>query len=119
MTIYADKFTPEVLLEAPRRSAPIPNRNGTRFLYTQSKYSFQSHSKLLEIRILDDKTGQSSILTNDPTARSPAWLDGDIAIWLQNGGNGITNIMLADLATTTRMKLVGFFSYTRPNTDSG
>jgi hypothetical protein len=104
MTIYADKFTPEVLLAAPRRSAAIPNRNGTRVLYTQSKYSFQSHSKLSEVRVLNDRTGQSSILTNDPSAREPAWLDGNVAIWLQSGENGVTKIMLVDVTTTSSIQ---------------
>lgn len=34
MTIQADKFTPEVLLAAPRRSAGVPNCTGELILYT-------------------------------------------------------------------------------------
>ena len=34
MTITAAKFTPEVLLSAPRRSAAVPNPAGTHALYT-------------------------------------------------------------------------------------
>jgi hypothetical protein len=36
MTIQATKFTPEVLLSAPRRSAGIPNSTGEKVLYTVS-----------------------------------------------------------------------------------
>ena len=36
MTLKANKFTPEVLLSAPRRSAGAPNGNGTKILYTVS-----------------------------------------------------------------------------------
>lgn len=34
MTITAAKFTPEVLLSAPRRSSAVPNPSGTQALYT-------------------------------------------------------------------------------------
>ena len=34
MTITATKFTPEVLLSAPRRSTAVPNPAGTHALYT-------------------------------------------------------------------------------------
>lgn len=36
MTIQAARFTPEVLLSAPRRSAGIPNSSGELILYTVS-----------------------------------------------------------------------------------
>lgn len=36
MTIQASKFTPEVLLSAPRRSPGVPNPSGTKALYTVS-----------------------------------------------------------------------------------
>ncbi len=36
MTIKATKFTPPVLLSAPRRSAGVPNPSGTKVLYTVS-----------------------------------------------------------------------------------
>lgn len=34
MTIQATKFTPEVLLSAPRRSPGVPNLSGVLALYT-------------------------------------------------------------------------------------
>jgi hypothetical protein len=34
MTLIATKFTPEVMLSAPRRSAAVPNSSGTLALYT-------------------------------------------------------------------------------------
>lgn len=36
MTIQASRFTPEVMLSAPRRSAGIPNSSGELVLYTVS-----------------------------------------------------------------------------------
>lgn len=38
MTITAKKFTPEVLLTAPRRSAGLPNSTGKLVLYTVSPH---------------------------------------------------------------------------------
>lgn len=37
MTIQAAKFTPEVLLSAPRRSPGVPNATGELVLYTVSE----------------------------------------------------------------------------------
>lgn len=37
MTIQASKFTPEVLLSAPRRSPGVPNATGELVLYTVSE----------------------------------------------------------------------------------
>jgi hypothetical protein len=34
MTIKASQFTPQVLLSAPRRSAGVPNANGSYVLFT-------------------------------------------------------------------------------------
>lgn len=36
MTLTATKFTPEVMLSAPRRSAGRPNSTGTKVLFTVS-----------------------------------------------------------------------------------
>ncbi|KIN04004.1 hypothetical protein OIDMADRAFT_194096 [Oidiodendron maius Zn] len=79
MTVRAKKFTPEVLLSAPRRSLATPNPAGTLALFTVSTYSFQFHSKTSEIRVLDIKTGQSKLLSSDGTASEPTWLlDNDL-----------------------------------------
>ena len=96
MTIRANKFTPEVLLSAPRRSAATPNSDGTLALYTVSTYSFESHSKSAELRVLNIKTGQSTLLSDDLNASEPAWVEGNTAIWLSSGDKGVTNLHLAD-----------------------
>lgn len=99
MTIRANKFTPEVLLSAPRRSAAAPNRDGTLALFTVSTYCFESHSKSAEIRILNIKTGQSSLLSNDLNASEPTWLDKCCVVWLQGGEKGTTKLLLGDSRT--------------------
>ncbi|KAL8823485.1 MAG: hypothetical protein Q9191_005809 [Dirinaria sp. TL-2023a] len=88
ISIGADKFTPEVLLSAPRRSAAVPNAKGTLALYTVTTYSFESHRKTSEIRAINIFNGQSTLITNDEHAGDPHWLgDGNELIWLKAGGN--------------------------------
>lgn len=96
MTVRANKFTPEVLLSAPRRSPATPNPTGTLALFTVSTYSFQSHSKTSEIRVLDIKTGHSKLLSSDGSASEPTWLlENDLVLWLK-GDKGKTNLVIAD-----------------------
>lgn len=98
MVIKAQKFTPEVLLSAPRRGPAVPNQDGTLAFYSISTYSFQTKETVQEIRILDIKTGTSSLFTNDENAHDVNWLgDGTNAIiWLQSGAKGITSLMIGD-----------------------
>jgi dipeptidyl aminopeptidase/acylaminoacyl peptidase len=98
MVVRARSFTPEVLLSAPRRGPAVPNHDGTLALYSVSTYSFKDHEEIKEIRILDIKTGSSTLFTNDSEAHDATWLgDGTNAIiWLQSGAKGITSIMVGD-----------------------
>lgn len=97
MTVRANRFTPEVLLAAPRRSAAIPSPDGTLALFTVSTYSFHSHSKTSEIRVLDIKTGQSKVLSSDLNASEPTWLqENNLVLWLKGGEKGTTSVVLAD-----------------------
>jgi len=97
MVVRANKFTPEVLLSAPRRSAATPNPAGTLALFTVSTYSFQSHSKTAEIRVLNIKNGQSKVLSDDANASEPTWLDEkNLVLWLKGGEKGTTSLVLAD-----------------------
>lgn len=97
MTIRAKKFTPEVLLSAPRRSAAVPNAEGTLALFSVSTYSFESHSKTSEIRVLDIKNGQSKVLTADLGASEPSWLgEQNLVLWLKGGEKGTTSLILGD-----------------------
>jgi hypothetical protein len=97
MTIRAKKFTPEVLLSAPRRSSAVPNHAGTLAVFTVSTYSFHTHSKSSEIRVLDLKTGQTTLVTSDVRASEPCWLgEENIILWLKGGEKGTTSLLLAD-----------------------
>ncbi|KAJ5664720.1 hypothetical protein N7462_011533 [Penicillium macrosclerotiorum] len=97
MAIRPMKFTPEVLLGAPRRSSALPNAAGTLAVYTQTSYSFESHSKTNEIRVIEIQTGRSALITNDPGASNPQWLgDSDQLVWLKTKSNGNTSFIVGD-----------------------
>jgi hypothetical protein len=84
-------------LSAPRRSAAIPNAAGTLALFTVSTYSFESHSKTSEIRVLDIKTRQTTLLTSDVSASEPTWLgEKNLVLWLKGGEKGTTSLLMAD-----------------------
>ncbi|KAL4888638.1 oligopeptidase family protein [Aspergillus ambiguus] len=108
MTIRSMKFTPEVLLGAPRRSSAIPNSSGTLAVYTQTSYSFESHSKTNEIKVLDIATGRSALICNDPGASSPQWLDhSDQLVWLKTKANGNTSFIVADAREVDKTYMAG------------
>jgi hypothetical protein len=99
MTVRSKKLTAEVLLSAPRRSAAIPNPAGTLALFTVSTYSFESHEKTSEIRVLDIATGNSKLLSSDSKAREPIWLlENDLVLWLKGGEKGTTDLVIGDAA---------------------
>jgi len=117
MTVRANHFTPEVgergtelvrlrmltlifkvLLSAPRRTAGVPNPDGTLALFSVSTYSFESHSKTSEIRVLDLKTGHTKTLCKDLNASDPTWLGkGNLLLWLKSGEKGTTTLVVADV----------------------
>jgi hypothetical protein len=96
MTIRAAKFTPEVLLEAPRRSEGIPNSNATKVLYSISTYSFTEHLKTSEIRVLDVASQQTSLVTDDKSASEPTWLDDDTVLLLRANEDGTTDVVVGE-----------------------
>ncbi len=93
MTIRANKFTPEVLLEAPRRSEGIPNSTALQVLYSVSTYSFAEHAKKSEIRLLDVKSQQTVLVTDDKSASEPTWLGDDTILLLNSNDDGTTSLV--------------------------
>ncbi|KAF2132646.1 dipeptidyl-peptidase-like protein V precursor [Dothidotthia symphoricarpi CBS 119687] len=94
MTIRAAKFTPEVLLSAPRRSEGVPNSDASKVLYSVSTYSFADHTKKSEIRILDVASQQTSLVTDDKSASEPTWLDDETVLLLKSGDGGSTDVVV-------------------------
>jgi hypothetical protein len=67
-------------------------------LFTVTTYSFESHSKTSEIRVLDIKAGQTKTLTKDLNASDPTWLGkGNLLLWLKGGEKGTTSLVVADV----------------------
>ncbi|KAI1469941.1 dipeptidyl peptidase [Daldinia caldariorum] len=95
MTVMATKFTPEVLLSAPRRSPAVPNSTGTLALFTVSQYSFESHSKDYAIKVLDIRSRQSTQLFDNPDYTEPTWISETEFILLRNQ-NSKTSLLVAD-----------------------
>lgn len=79
------RFTPDVLLSAPRRSPASPNSAGLA-VYTVSTYSFESHKKTSEIKVLDISSGIESLITDAEGTSEPSWLGGgNELLWLSPG----------------------------------
>ncbi|PHH88205.1 hypothetical protein CDD83_7840 [Cordyceps sp. RAO-2017] len=93
MTIQAVRFTPEVLISAPRRSAGVPNSTGELVLYTVSSYSFETHSKTSSIRVLNIKDGSSRLVSEDSAASDPVWIGDRHILYLKTGDNGFTLLL--------------------------
>ncbi|KAF4122441.1 WD40-like Beta Propeller Repeat [Geosmithia morbida] len=93
MTIQASHFTPEVLLSAPRRSAGAPNSTGQLVLYTVSSYSFESHSKSSQIRVLRLSDGSSHLVSEDATVYEPVWIGENEIAFLKPADRGCTALM--------------------------
>nr|POE49486.1 putative dipeptidyl-peptidase 5 [Quercus suber] len=98
MVHRAVKFTPEILLSAPRRSAGVPNPSGTQILYTASKYSFQQHKKTTEFRVLNVQTGESAELAHDEEISDLNWLNDDRFVCLQSQKNGKTAVHVGSVS---------------------
>lgn len=97
-----------VLLSAPRRSAAVPNPDGTLALYTVATYSFESHKKTAEIKVLNIKNGQSNLVTNDENASEPNWLGHrNELVWLKEGEKGATQLIHGDADDIGNTYVVG------------
>lgn len=105
------KFTPKVLLSAPRRSAGVPNAKGTKVLYTVSTYSFETHSKTTELRVLTVETGESQELAKDDDISDLNWLDDDNFACLQAEKDGTTSLFIASVAEVVKKPKLGDSHY--------
>jgi hypothetical protein len=96
MTIKAAKFTPEVMLAAPRRGPGVPNSDGSRVLYTVSTYSFSDHKAKGEVRQLKADSNESCIVTDAEHTSEPNWIDDELVLLLVAGKNGSTEIVIGE-----------------------
>lgn len=95
--VVVPKFTPELLISAPRRGAAVPNHDGTLALFSQSTHTIGGKT-LKEFRVLNIESGQTERLIEDEKARDVHWLgdDSNMVIYLSAGEGGCTWIKMAD-----------------------
>lgn len=92
----AKKFTPEVLIEAPRRGPAVPSPDGTKAFYTLSTHTVGGDT-LKEVKILDVETGASQVLSDSSRVHDVAWLTADSVAYLESGDDGTTELKVADV----------------------
>lgn len=102
MVRRATKFTPQVMLSAPRRSPGIPNAIGTLVLYTTSTYSFETHQKTSELFVLRVDSNTSHRLATDDGVSDLNWLDNDTFAFLRPGKDGATDLIVASAAAVSQ-----------------
>lgn len=93
------KFTPEVMLAAPRRGAAVPNHDGTLALYTVSTYDFVEGKQTKELKVTDIKEGTSHVLSSDDNIVEALWLPRrSEVVCLVKGDKGGTRLVVTDAA---------------------
>ncbi|KAI9710223.1 MAG: hypothetical protein M1828_002186 [Chrysothrix sp. TS-e1954] len=95
------RFTPETLLSTPRRDTGAPNHDASKILYSVTSYSFQKHEQSSELRLLDAKTNESKLVTDDKEASNPTWLgrdesDNGLAVVLRGTEKGKTQVLIGE-----------------------
>ena len=95
--LIAPKFTPEVLIEAPRRGVAVPNHDGTLALYTVSTHTIGKDT-LREVRVMNIETGDSVQISNDSKVHDANWLgdNSNLIIYLKSGEKGATLVVIAN-----------------------
>ena len=100
-----------MLLSAPRRSPAVPNANGKLAVYTVSTYSFETHKKTSEIRVLDVESGHSTLVTNEEKASEPNWLeDGNDLLWFKSVKKGATQLIVGNVRDFVKTYIAGTVS---------
>lgn len=96
-TMLVEKFSPEMLIAAPRRGPAVPNRDGSLALYTQSTHEIGGKTRS-EMRVMNIETSNSWLLFEDDKAFDAAWVgDGtNTVIFLKKGDLGVTWVMSKD-----------------------
>ncbi|KAL5333190.1 putative dipeptidyl-peptidase 5 [Aspergillus crustosus] len=82
-------LTPEQLISAPRRGEAIPNPSGKTAIFTTSQYSFEEHASSSWWSLLDVRSGNITVLTDDSNVSEVVWLDDSTILYI-NGTNSQT-----------------------------
>ncbi|KAF2151407.1 alpha/beta-hydrolase [Myriangium duriaei CBS 260.36] len=97
MTVRTNRFTPQALLSAPRRTPGYPNPDGSKALYSTSTYSFDTHKKTSELRCLKIESKESSLLTNADGVSDPTWVDNSTFLVLKSGPKSSTDVLVSNV----------------------
>ena len=84
-----------LLTEAPRCSPSVPSHDGNYAFFTVSTYSLRSQTATVEIKILNLKTEEISLFSDDAAARSLQWLPGNQILFLKSAGSN-TELWIGD-----------------------
>ncbi|KAL9110235.1 MAG: hypothetical protein Q9227_005142 [Pyrenula ochraceoflavens] len=86
------KFTPELLIEAPRPTPLVPNATGKLAFYTTSSYSIEDDKETQKIYIRDLAAGKTFLLSDHPDIKELQWLERNKLLWLRSIGGGKTQV---------------------------
>ncbi|KAF2102482.1 dipeptidyl-peptidase-like protein V precursor [Rhizodiscina lignyota] len=91
------RFTPEVFIEAPRRSSAVPSDDGTLALYTVSRYSIEARLESKEIRVMNLDTGDSTLFSDDQNVKEPTWFgESNQILWQRSPEDGSTELWVSN-----------------------
>lgn len=62
-----------------------------------STYSFETHSKTAQIRVMNASDGTSALISEDLTASEPFWIGDSEIAYLKANDNGCTTLMYQDV----------------------
>lgn len=95
--VVVPKFTPELLVSAPKRGPAIPNHDGTIAVFSQSTHEIGG-TTMKEHRILHIKTGKTEHLLTDDKAKDLVWLGHGTnnLLYLSQGDRGYTWVKTVD-----------------------
>ncbi|KAL4928138.1 dipeptidyl peptidase DppV [Aspergillus undulatus] len=79
-------LTPEQLISAPRRGEAIPNPSGNVAVFSTSQYSFETAETSASWSLLDLRSGNITLLTDDSNVSEIVWLTDSTLLYI-NGTN--------------------------------
>ncbi|KAL3423113.1 oligopeptidase family protein [Phlyctema vagabunda] len=88
------KFSPELLITAPRRSPAVPSPDGRYALYTVSTYSLDTHTETKEVKVLEFEKKDTRLFSDDSDILSPQWLVKNQILWLKKKSGGETELWI-------------------------
>lgn len=101
------KLSPETLISAPRRSAAVPNSDGTLVLFTESTHEIGKGTTTV-LRVLTVSSNTSVELTDEEGVHDAHWLPGtrDDIVYLKAGDKGVTQAVVASGSNVSRERYV-------------